>query len=113
MRLRQMAKVGNKLRQFNPCFHTEQDRINIIDQLSGVVYINIKNGDEYIKLGEAIDCNNELDGHISVLYTNFDGELFTRELNEFNRKFKLKNNSEYKTEIESEWIGGVNEKENT
>jgi hypothetical protein len=51
-------------------------------------YRNKKNGKIYIVLGEVIDCTNERDGTICVLYN--DGQkLFVKEKNEFFEKFEV------------------------
>lgn len=50
-------------------------------------YRNKKNGKIYIVLGEVIDCTNERDGTICVLYDDRQ-RLFVREKNEFFEKFE-------------------------
>lgn len=50
-------------------------------------YRNKKNGKIYIVIGKVIDCTNERDGTICILYN--DGQkLFVREENEFFEKFE-------------------------
>ena len=50
-------------------------------------YRNKKNGKIYIVFGEVIDCTNERDGTICILYN--DGQkLFVREKKEFFEKFE-------------------------
>jgi hypothetical protein len=50
-------------------------------------YRNKKNGKVYIVLGEVIDCTNERDGTVCILYTD-EKKLFVREKNEFFEKFE-------------------------
>lgn len=50
-------------------------------------YINKKNGKIYIVIGKVIDCTNERDGTICILY-NDGKKLFVREKNEFFEKFE-------------------------
>ena len=52
-----------------------------------ILYKNKKTGNVYIKLGTVIDCTNERDGVVSVLYTR-DEQMFVREEKEFNDKFE-------------------------
>lgn len=49
------------------------------------LWINNKNGREYQVVSEAIDCTNERDGLIVVVYTckEAEGKLFVREKGEF------------------------------
>lgn len=56
------------------------------------IWINKKNGREYEVLSEAIDCTNERDGLIVVVYIckEVEGKLFVREKSEFMNKFYLK-----------------------
>lgn len=56
------------------------------------LWINNKNGREYQAVSEAIDCTNERDGLIVVVYICKEAErkLFVREKNEFLKKFSLK-----------------------
>lgn len=56
------------------------------------LWINNKNEREYQVLNEAIDCTNERDGLIVVIYICKEAEekLFVREKNEFLKKFSLK-----------------------
>ena len=50
-------------------------------------YRNKKNGKIYIVLGEVIDCTNERDGTVCILYTD-EKKVFVREKNEFFEKFE-------------------------
>lgn len=50
-------------------------------------YRNKKSGEIYIVLGEVIDCTNERDGTICILY-NDSKKLFVREKKEFLEKFE-------------------------
>lgn len=50
-------------------------------------YRNKKSGEIYIVLGEVIDCTNERDGTICILY-NDGKKLFVREKKEFLEKFE-------------------------
>ena len=56
------------------------------------LWINKKNGNQYQVVKEAIDCTNERDGLIVVVYTaeKAPGKLFVREKNEFLVKFVSK-----------------------
>lgn len=56
------------------------------------LWINNKNGREYKVIDEAIDCTNERDGLIVVVYIckEAGGKLFVREKNEFLKKFSPK-----------------------
>lgn len=56
------------------------------------IWINKKNGREYEVIKEAIDCTNERDGLIVVVYISREvtGKLFVREKMEFMNKFYLK-----------------------
>lgn len=56
------------------------------------IWINKKNGRKYEVLSEAIDCTNERDGLIVVVYIckEVEGKLFVREKSEFMNKFYLK-----------------------
>ncbi|AVQ30832.1 hypothetical protein C4N18_06250 [Fusobacterium varium ATCC 27725] len=56
------------------------------------LWINNKNGREYQVIDEAIDCTNERDGLIVVVYIckEAKGKLFVREKNEFLKKFSPK-----------------------
>lgn len=58
----------------------------------GTLWINNKNKREYQVVGEAIDCTNERDGLITVVYTckEAEGKLFVREKSEFLIKFSPK-----------------------
>lgn len=49
------------------------------------LWINNKNGREYQAVNEAIDCTNERDGLIVVVYIckEAEGKLFVREKSEF------------------------------
>ena len=49
-------------------------------------YRNKKNGKTYTVLGEVVDCTNERDGTLCILYTYGD-KLFVREKKEFFEKF--------------------------
>lgn len=57
------------------------------------LWINNKNGREYQVIKEAIDCTNERDGLIVVVYIckEAKGKLFVREKKEFLNKFSPKN----------------------
>lgn len=50
-------------------------------------YRNKKNGKIYIVLGEVIDCTNERDGTLCILYTD-EKKVFVREKKEFLEKFE-------------------------
>lgn len=50
-------------------------------------YRNKKNGKTYIVLGEVIDCTNERDGTLCILYTD-EKKVFVREKKEFLEKFE-------------------------
>jgi len=50
-------------------------------------YRNKKNGKIYIVISEVIDCTNERDGTICILY-NDGKKLFIREKKEFLEKFE-------------------------
>lgn len=50
-------------------------------------YRNKKNGKIYIVVSEVIDCTNERDGTICILY-NDGKKLFVREKKEFLEKFE-------------------------
>ncbi|WP_278571487.1 hypothetical protein [Fusobacterium ulcerans] len=52
------------------------------------LWINNKNGREYQAVNEAIDCTNERDGLIVVVYIckEAEGKLFVREKSEFLKK---------------------------
>lgn len=56
------------------------------------LWINNKNGREYQVISEAIDCTNERDGLITVVYIckEAEGKLFVREKGEFLIKFSPK-----------------------
>lgn len=56
------------------------------------IWINKKNGREYQVVQEAIDCTNERDGLIVVVYIckEVEGKLFVREKTEFLNKFSPK-----------------------
>lgn len=56
------------------------------------IWINKKNGREYQVVQEAIDCTNERDGLIVVVYIckEAEGKLFVREKTEFLNKFSPK-----------------------
>ena len=56
------------------------------------LWINNKNGREHQVIDEAIDCTNERDGLIVVVYIckEAKGKLFVREKNEFLKKFSPK-----------------------
>ena len=50
---------------------------------------HIKTGKMYYILAEATDCTNARDGNRVVVYTNAERtHLFTRDLEEFNLKFR-------------------------
>lgn len=58
-----------------------------MNKMRNCKYRNKKNGKTYIVLGEVVDCTNERDGTICILYN--DGlKLFVREKNEFFEKFE-------------------------
>lgn len=48
-----------------------------------------KTGNTYYLNAKAIDATNERDGTEVMVYRNTDGQVFVRELQEFNRKFRL------------------------
>ena len=50
-------------------------------------FINKKNNMIYTYIDEAINCTNEQDGQIMILYTK-DNMLFVREKKEFYAKFE-------------------------
>lgn len=54
------------------------------------IWVNKKNGKEYMVLKEGIDCTNERDGLKVVIYLALDVEdkIFVREKSEFLEKFK-------------------------
>lgn len=56
------------------------------------IWINNKNRREYQIIKEAIDCTNERDGLIVVvyIYKEAEGKLFVREKEEFLTKFSPK-----------------------
>lgn len=56
------------------------------------IWINNKNRREYQVIKEAIDCTNERDGLIVVVYIckEAEGKLFVREKEEFLTKFSPK-----------------------
>ncbi|MGY0394046.1 MULTISPECIES: hypothetical protein [unclassified Fusobacterium] len=56
------------------------------------IWINNKNKREYQVIKEAIDCTNERDGLIVVVYIckEAEGKLFVREKEEFLTKFSPK-----------------------
>lgn len=56
------------------------------------IWINNKNKREYQVIKEAIDCTNERDGLIVVVYIckKAEGKLFVREKEEFLTKFSPK-----------------------
>lgn len=56
------------------------------------IWINNKNKREYQVIKEAIDCTNERDGLIVVVYIckEAEGKLFAREKEEFLTKFSPK-----------------------
>ena len=56
------------------------------------LWINNKNRREYQVINEAIDCTNERDGLITVVYVckEAEGKLFVREKGEFLIKFSPK-----------------------
>lgn len=56
------------------------------------IWINKKNGREYEVIKEGIDCTNERDGLIVVVYIckEVEGKLFVREKDEFLKKFSPK-----------------------
>lgn len=53
------------------------------------IWINKKNGKEYMVLREGIDCTNERDGLKVVIYLalGVEDKIFVREKNEFLEKF--------------------------
>ena len=56
------------------------------------LWINNKNGREYQAVNEDIDCTNERDGLIVVVYIckEAEGKLFVREKSEFLKKLSPK-----------------------
>lgn len=56
------------------------------------IWINNKNKREYQVIQEAIDCTNERDGLIVIVYIckEVEGKLFVREKTEFLNKFSPK-----------------------
>lgn len=56
------------------------------------LWVNNKNRREYQAVNEAIDCTNERDGLIVVVYIckEAKGKLFVREKSEFLKKFSPK-----------------------
>lgn len=63
-----------------------------MDIKANSIWINKKNGREYQVVQEAIDCTNERDGLIVVVYIckEVEGKLFVREKTEFLNKFSPK-----------------------
>ena len=51
------------------------------------VYRNKKKGNDYIYLGECLNCTNAQDGQDMIVYAR-DGLLFVREKKEFFEKFE-------------------------
>lgn len=49
--------------------------------------IHKKTGSRYIYIQTAIDCTNERDGTMVVIYMNNKGQVFVREQREFWQKF--------------------------
>jgi hypothetical protein len=54
-------------------------------------YMNIKNGNIYKRMSKTFinATNGPADGQVMVGYFSKNGQLFVREINEFNQKFKL------------------------